>query len=141
MNIAVICHEDWSWIENLERLEQQILNYQPFASLSPLMRYKTACPMWNVGKAEADFKKKIISDIPTLMLTGDYDRLTAPVWTDEVAEGLSNSKVVRFRGIGHDVIDASLCAKALTVDFIANPDKPLPLDCVERTRSPKFIAN
>ena len=24
-------------------------------------------------------------------------------------------------------------------DFVANPDEPLPLNCVERTRSPNFI--
>ena len=72
-------------------------------------------------------------------MIGNYDCLTAPLWTNEVAEGLSNSQIVRFKGIGHDVIDASLCAKALSANFITNPDEPLPLNCVERTRSPNFI--
>ena len=139
LNIAVICHEDWSWIDNWNKLKRQIAAYKPFVSISPLIRYEIACPMWNVGKADADFQAKVVSDIPTLMLTGNYDRLTAPMWTEEVAEGLSNSQIVRFKGIGHDVIDASLCAKALTADFIANPNESLPLDCVERMRAPEFI--
>ncbi len=139
LNIAVICHEDWSFVEDLSKLERQISTYEPFARPQKLEPYKIACPMWNVGRANPSFKEKVISDIPTLLLIGNYDRLTAPVWTKEVAAGLSNSQVVRFRGTGHDVIDTNLCGLAISADFIANPEAALPLTCVGRMKPPKFL--
>ena len=99
------------------------------------------------------FKKNtIISQVPLLIwstaraIDGDTNaiNLLLSIFSsnDEVAEGLSNSKVIHFRGIGHDVIDNNLCARALTADFIADPDEPLPqtkFDIKERENLPPHL--
>ena len=139
LHFSVICHEDWSSIKDLSKLERQMAAYEPFFSSERLELYKTACPMWNVGRVAPAFEEKVVSDIPTLLLIGNYDLKTAPEWSDEVAAGLTNSQVISFRGTGHDVIDNSLCGRALTTDFIAKPNTPLPLDCVQRMKPPEFL--
>lgn len=139
LHISVICHEDWSSIKDLSKLERQMAAYEPFFRSRRLELYKIACPMWNVGRVAPAFEEKVVSDIPTLLLIGNYDLKTAPEWSDEVAAGLTNSQVISFPGTGHDVIDSSLCGRALTADFIAEPDTPLPLDCVKRMKPPEFL--
>jgi pimeloyl-ACP methyl ester carboxylesterase len=79
------------------------------------------CPIWNVGTAPPSVHGAARSDVPALLLAGTFDAVTPPSQADEAARTLSNARVERFPGIGHDVFRASECARSITASFLADP--------------------
>lgn len=76
------------------------------------------CNLWAVPAAPQD---AVISDLPVLVLSGEYDPITPPEWGTLAAETLSNSYEFTFPGIGHGALDAGKCPNAIILAFLANP--------------------
>jgi pimeloyl-ACP methyl ester carboxylesterase len=79
------------------------------------------CQQWPVEEANPSVKEPVISDIPTLVLGGEYDPVTPPEYGRMVADHLSNSYFFEFPSIGHSVAVANECARVITTDFITDP--------------------
>lgn len=95
------------------------------------------CEIWDVGAAPAIETEPVQSDIPTLLLAGDYDPITPPAWAQSAARHLPNSFYFEFPGVGHGVLDTE-CGQAVIADFLNNPRaKPNPR-CLARLGAPKF---
>ncbi|HRF94097.1 MAG TPA: alpha/beta hydrolase, partial [Aggregatilineales bacterium] len=69
-------------------------------------------------------------DIPTLVMVGNYDPVTPPVWGRIAAETLSNSTYAEFIGVGHASIDAGDCPLSIALRFIDDPTALLDLSCI-----------
>jgi pimeloyl-ACP methyl ester carboxylesterase len=80
------------------------------------------CDAWDVETADGIENEVVESDIPTLVLSGDLDPITPPVWGDVAAEGLSNSFVYSYPAIGHGAVDSHDCPTAMALEFLDNPD-------------------
>ena len=78
------------------------------------------CENWPVEQAEARVKEPLVSDIPTLVLEGQFDPVTPPEYGRLVAENLSNSYFFEFPGVGHDVL-ANGCARSIIGAFVNDP--------------------
>lgn len=84
-------------------------------------RLVAECAEWNVGRADAEVRAPVRSDVPALLLTGTLDAVTPPSQADLAAEGFPNGRVVRITGSGHDVLNGSPCAQQITLDFLDDP--------------------
>jgi TAP-like protein len=62
---------------------------------------KEACKVWRVQRASAAQHRPVTSDIPTLMLTGDWDGVVSPVSQRGITRTLPNSFYVELPGTGH----------------------------------------
>jgi pimeloyl-ACP methyl ester carboxylesterase len=62
---------------------------------------KEACKVWRAGRAKAPRHRPVSSDIPTIMLAGEWDSVVSPVLQEEITRTLSNSFYVEFPGTGH----------------------------------------
>jgi len=82
------------------------------------------CQNWPVEEAAPWVKEPLVSDIPTLVLSGEFDPVTPPEYGQLVASYLSNSYFFELPGIGHDILVASECARSITGSFIADPTQP-----------------
>jgi pimeloyl-ACP methyl ester carboxylesterase len=82
------------------------------------------CENWPVEEADPWVKEPLVSDIPTLVLTGEFDPVTPPEYGQLVASYLSDSFFFELPGIGHDILVASECARSIIGDFIADPTQP-----------------
>lgn len=140
MYMSTICHDDYPYtdIEKLEALLPQFYPYT-FGQEKDVDSLVEICGFWGAGKATSTFKEPIHSTIPTLLLSGDYDMLTPPAYSEEVASTLPNSRVLSFRGIGHDVWDTNICAHAIVTSFIDNPIGPLEDKCLSYMQQPTFL--
>ena len=96
------------------------------------------CEIWGAGAAPAIETSPVRSDIPTLLLAGDYDPITPPAWAESAARYLSNSYLFIFPGVGHSVVDSGECAQALVVTFLNAPHKAPDGRCVARMSGPDF---
>ncbi|MDX1394290.1 MAG: alpha/beta fold hydrolase [Gemmatimonadota bacterium] len=63
--------------------------------------YRETCRIWGARPADDDFWDPVESDVPTLVVSGEFDPVTPPAWGDAVAGYLPNSIHVVVPGGGH----------------------------------------
>jgi len=88
------------------------------------------CEKWPVQEADPWVKEPLVSDIPTLVLEGEFDPVTPPEYGQLVAGYLSNSYFFEFPGEGHNVIVASGCARSIAGAFIDDPTQAPDAACI-----------
>ncbi|TVR22509.1 MAG: alpha/beta fold hydrolase [Anaerolineaceae bacterium] len=95
-----------------------------------------SCRLWDVAVGPPDFKEPVVSDIPTLVVSGMYDPITPPAWGAVAAQTLSNSFVYDFANIGHGAVDLpSLpCGTTVALSFLNSPNAEPDAACVAEQR-------
>ncbi|MGB0387002.1 MAG: alpha/beta fold hydrolase [Ardenticatenaceae bacterium] len=96
------------------------------------------CDLWGAGSADAVENEAIRSDIPTLILAGEYDPITPPAWGRQVNSHLSNANMYEFPGTGHGVSSSGECAVELVESFLADPEGEPDASCLTTVTSPEF---
>jgi pimeloyl-ACP methyl ester carboxylesterase len=97
-----------------------------------------ACDAWNVPPAPAVENEIVRSDIPTLVMSGDYDPITPPGWGRAVANYLDNSFYFELPAVGHGVIVSEPCGEVLAKNFLADPERDPMASCVYTLTHPEF---
>lgn len=99
------------------------------------------CAIWQVGRAADIETQPVISDLPTLVISGSYDPITPPVWAASAASYLPNSFYYNFPNMGHGVYDTDECAISIMVAFLADPTTEPDAACVASVPPPRFITD
>ena len=81
------------------------------------------CDWWQKMPVDPIEDKPVVSDIPTLLLSGQFDPVTPPEWAAVAAETLSNSYSFVMPMAGHGVGFDVPCAQHLMKKFLAEPDR------------------
>ena len=104
MHNAVVCTEDVPFYEP-GRIDRAALEatYLGAAQLDSLV---AICGLWPAGVIDDDFKTPVVSDKPTLLLSGAADPVTPPVNAERVQRHLDNALAVVAAGQGHGVAAA-----------------------------------
>jgi pimeloyl-ACP methyl ester carboxylesterase len=98
-----------------------------------------ACALWGVPAAPPLENEAVTSDIPALVLAGEYDPITPPAWGAQVAETLPNAFYYEFPGLGHGVSLDHPCPLQIAQDFLAAPDEEPDAGCIAAMGAPPFI--
>jgi pimeloyl-ACP methyl ester carboxylesterase len=103
-----------------------------------------ACDAWAVEPAPASANEPVHSDVPFLVLAGDFDTVSSPAWADAFADGLTNAHIVHFHGVGAQPTGgapstAQTCARQLRDAFLAEPLGPLDESCAATSRGVPFL--
>jgi pimeloyl-ACP methyl ester carboxylesterase len=131
MASSVLCAEEADYTEADFDLEGV---YPQIAALIPHdYDIRDYCAVWNVEPLAAA-TGPIVSDIPTLIMSGQFDPNTPPSGGDLVAETLSNSGVYIFPGMTHSVMPDSLCAQRIMLDFLDDPTQEPDAACIGHMR-------
>lgn len=113
--------EDFSnVIANAEALEIPELS---FGAITFMAEQFATCEFWPSGRANDVESAPVVSDIPTLIMAGNYDFQTPVSWNRSAFVNLSASFYVQFPSSGHGVISQSQCAKDVAREFIDTPFK------------------
>jgi pimeloyl-ACP methyl ester carboxylesterase len=72
----------------------------------------------------------VISDIPSLILSGSIDPITPPFYAQVLKESLRQSFLFEFTGRGHELTLDTDCAKNIAKDFLNNPYSEPEVDCI-----------
>jgi pimeloyl-ACP methyl ester carboxylesterase len=117
MYLSVTCAEDLPLIKPGEG-ERNGVN--TFLGDYRLRQQRAACELWRRGKIPSDYAEPTRSDIPALILTGQWDPVTPPVYGDTAAKFLPNSlhMIVPHGGHGFGGLNGLDCINNLTVNFI-----------------------
>jgi len=102
-------------------------------------RQLAACAIWGKGHGVDDSHQQLVtSDVPVLLISGEYDTATPPAGADRVAAQLANGRHVIFPNQSHNLANPE-CATRLMTDFIEAGDAgELDVSCVAETRRPPF---
>jgi pimeloyl-ACP methyl ester carboxylesterase len=97
----------------------------------------SACVIWDLLPVDEAFREPVVSEIPTLLLSGALDPVTPPDFAIDTAQYLANSTTVVFPGRGHSVSRTD-CAPQLITAFLNEPTAPLDLTCLAEAQPPFF---
>ena len=81
----------------------------------------------------------VISDIPTLIIAGEYDPVCPPLIAEITAKTLSNSTLVVVPAASHAALYADECTRNIGATFYLNPGKQPDLDCLESRKPVEFV--
>ncbi len=101
----------------------------------------SACQEWGSTAADPDQREALVSDIPTLILAGQYDPITPPDLGLQVAETLSRGYVVKVPGAGHvpSMDPAVDCTRQIIRAFLTDPTRQPDDPCLAALDSAPFI--
>jgi len=108
-----------------------------------IRRQQAACAVWPVPPVDRAFLDPVVSDVPTLLLSGERDPVTPPGNAERAARTLKNSLHVVTPDAGHGSfgIEGALeCEENLIVQLIETGTvKGLDTSCAARTKRPEFV--
>ncbi len=97
------------------------------------------CATWGEGAPNPVENQPVVSDLPTLVLSGEYDPITPPDYGKLVAQTLSKSYFFEFPGVGHGVVPSSACALGMALVFLADPATSPDSTCLAEVKEPDFL--
>lgn len=126
---SVMCAEDGDYTAedvNLDALYPDIQRvFGPQSATFPAF-----CEQWGAAALDSYVDDPVVSDIPTLILSGEFDPITPSVGGDVIAETLSNAYVYTVPGQGHGSLLIDLCPIGIMIDFLADPASEPDADCL-----------
>ena len=94
---------------------------------------------WGARVAGSAEHRAVKSDIPTLILAGEFDQNTPSYWGKLAGETLNNSHYIEFPGAGHGVINNGVCALSVIKAFFDTSTSRPDDRCVELLTGPIFV--
>lgn len=136
------CSEDWPFLtlQDITASERGITPQiaKVFGQEDEQQEY-AVCQFWNVQHAPISQKQPVISSLPTLIVTGEYDPITPPANGQEVAKNLNHSYFFTFPGQGHGQQYSSSCSDQIISAFYDNPDQQPDSSCISQMSEPLFV--
>jgi len=117
MYLSVVCAEDLPWIKPGEG-ERMAAN--TFLGDYRLRQQREACALWPRANVAKDYADPVRSDVPVLILTGEWDPVTPPSNGDAVAKSLKNSLhiVVPHGAHGLGGLENIDCVLGISTQFV-----------------------
>ena len=137
MQYSVLCGEDFTQSPVPDSAVESYKFFRP----SLIESMDDVCDFWPTTKVSPDYFLAVSSDVPVLLTSGALDPVTPPVWADEAALSLSNSRHIVVPNVGHGTWSFG-CMPGVVADFVSNLDtRGLDTSCVENIRRPAFFYN
>lgn len=139
MYLSVACAEDTVFITDEAEANE---NAGTFLGDVRTRAQRAACREWPRGEIPPGFHEPVRSDVPVLMLEGNLDPVTAPIWGLAAAASLPNSRVVVVEGGHHgfEGLEPANCIPGVVDRFFETADaKGLDVSCVGRLQRPAFV--
>jgi pimeloyl-ACP methyl ester carboxylesterase len=125
MQMSVVCSEDADSMVAREEDADTLLGNGMTEAMAAI------CKVWPRGDMPADFHKPLATDVPALVLEGEFDPVTPPRYGEETVKPLKNGRLLVLRGQGHNVIGAG-CMPKLFAQFLLDANaKALDATCLD----------
>lgn len=136
MQFSVLCAEDAPRITPEEAQRESASTV--FGGNLLELRLK-ACEFWPKATVPAEYYEPVKSDVPTLILSGELDPVTPPMWGELAAKTLTNSLHLVAPGTGHGVLGTG-CGPRIINDFLQRGSvHGLDSSCLKALRRPPFF--
>jgi len=89
------------------------------------------CEMWGAAEANAIEDEPVRVDVPTLILTGEFDPVAPEDFAIATAEYLGKGQSFVIPGQTHDVLSSSTCAREIMKQFLDAPEETPDTSCLD----------
>ncbi|MCA9866761.1 MAG: alpha/beta fold hydrolase [Anaerolineales bacterium] len=104
-----------------------------------IQSYVDACARWQVELLPPAIDDPVISDIPTLLLSGRFDPITPPAFAAAAAARLSNATVLVDPTASHGVAFFNPCVNGIISEFLDDPTASPDSTCLTALRAPAAV--
>lgn len=134
LELSVVCAEDTPFMQPQPARANSLFG-NDFYQLS-----KQRCEIWGSRAVDAAFKQDVVSDIPTLLLSGELDPVTPPAFAEKAAASLSRSTQLVAKGQGH-IVAFRGCMPKIMAAFVNDPEQELDTDCMDSFQGLSFFTS
>ncbi len=99
------------------------------------------CDLWNVEPLGPPIDAPVNSEIPSLILSGQFDPITPPAFATAAAATLPQSYEYVFPNTAHGAALSGECPNQIIRDFLANPSIAPDADCIATLTEPDFVTS
>jgi pimeloyl-ACP methyl ester carboxylesterase len=92
------------------------------------------CELWGAAEADAVEAEPVRVDVPTLILTGEFDPDTPLDFATSTAEYLPKAQSFLIPGHTHDVLSSSTCARRIMKQFLDAPEETPDTSCLDQSK-------
>jgi pimeloyl-ACP methyl ester carboxylesterase len=136
MHFSVVCNEDAPRIEPGQIAHETV---DTFLGAEMAEVRTKPCEFWPREPMDPAYYRNTPSSIPGLILSGELDPVTPPIWGEQIASQWKNSKHIVVPGTGHGAW-ASGCVMKLMVQFLNDGNaQNLDVSCVQKMKRPPFF--
>lgn len=143
MYYAVECSEDLA-LAGLSARQAAVARYPLLAGYyRGLQEFTPAsadlCRAWDTSAPKPEVSAPVVSDVPALLLSGEYDPITPSRWADIAAATLNHSEAYYAPGTGHAVITRGACPHKLIATFLDRLTARSAAACLAGIGKPVFV--
>jgi len=142
MMFSVQCNEELAF-SSLEEFEAVLADYPELAGFfeDSMLGYPAfhVCTYWGSGQAAAIENEPVSSDVPTLVMQGEYDPITPPDWGRNAAETLENGHFFEYPGVGHGASVVAGCPCEMLIAFLNDPAHAPDDSCIAEMGGLSFV--
>jgi len=139
MYLSVQCNEEYTFT-SAAQVDDAVAMYPDVADMfGPAEAEFDDCAVWGAGTADPIEDEPVASDIPTLILAGEYDPITPPSYGRMAGETLTNSTFFEFPGLAHGVSTADECPTGILLSFVDDPMVEPDGSCIDMLGGPNFF--
>jgi pimeloyl-ACP methyl ester carboxylesterase len=115
MMLSVLCAEDAPRLA----VAQRSAALAAVAATPVIAELVRACTVWPRGEVPADFSQPVRSDVPTLLLSGEWDPVTPRELAESAGRSLRHARTYVAPAGGHGSVDDR--AREMIVEFVRRP--------------------
>lgn len=139
MRLSVWCAEEFPFVSQ-EKVKSEMHKYPEVRGLSPAVFKEEVCKIWGVKKVTDIENQPVKSDIPVLLISGEYDNETPPEAAKAMQKNLPNSFHLVFKAWKHGPTTnwSNPCAMTAANMFFNNPQSLPQPECLNAIKGAKF---
>lgn len=134
LELSVICAEDIPFFGEQPEMDHYLFG-ERFFELT-----KARCDIWDSVPVDDSFKQEVVSDIPTLLLSGELDPVTPPQFADLAMKEITGAKHFVAKGQGH-IVATRGCMPKIFGAFVRDPKAELDTACMDNFQTLSFFIN
>ncbi len=146
MYTSMSCHEQ-VYATSPEELAADLAVFPPLEAFAHSVIYGSPenlfniCETWGAAPFAAAGNQPLVSSLPTLILAGEYDPATPPIYGAQIDASLLSSYFVEIPGQGHSLSTSAIdsCPMDIALAFMRNPDAAPDTACVAEMGAPWFV--
>jgi hypothetical protein len=137
--LAVECHESapFNGPEALERARGSYPDVLEHVGLTTPY-HLASCDAWHAHRAAPAQAEPVQSDVPALILAGEFDPVTPRRYGALAAAGLPRATLVELPAASHGTARLTECTRTLVARFLDDPTASLDVGCVEGMEPLRF---
>ena len=127
--LSVFCPESSSSADPVQASPRAASD--PYQALLAANPYVAACALWRVDAAGADANVAMPTNVPILIMTGQFDAFSALPVASEAAKGFDHAFVLEIPTQAHNVLGASDCPIGIRNAWVRDPTSSPDITCLK----------